>query len=548
MIPGNQATLIAKTCRNAVWLTVKQPFLTLPLFCLFAAVSANAGIRTASAQLSPPLNVSKSVPAPLPRAEFRGVWVATVANIDWPSKPGLSTEQQKKELITLLNRAKQIGLNAVVFQVRPGADALYASALEPWSEFITGQMGRAPSPFYDPLQFAVEESHKRGLELHAWFNPYRARYAGAKSPAASTHISVTRPDLAKPYGKLVWMDPGEPEVQERTLAVILDVVKRYDIDAVHMDDYFYPYIERDANDKPIPFPDDPSWNRYVAGGGALSRADWRRENVNTLVRRINETVHAAKPWVKVGVSPFGIWIPGNPPQIQGGNMYDELYCDSKKWLQEGWVDYLAPQLYWKIEQTPQSFPVLLSWWTEQNTKNRHIWPGLFTSRVLPGDNGKPPSYDMDEIVYQIRTTRGFAAATGAIHFSAAALLGSPEKSPLGAVLASGVYADPALVPASPWMPGSNPPRAAPVLSRSGQTVTWTPGVGIGRPGSPIWLWAVQTRIGKTWKNAAVLTAYQTRFDAPKEVEAVAVTPVDRMGNTGPAAMLTLFTPLIPKTR
>jgi uncharacterized lipoprotein YddW (UPF0748 family) len=476
------------------------------------------------------------------------VWVATVGNIDWPSKRGLSTDQQKKELLALLDRAKQIGLNAIVFQVRPGADALYASSLEPWSEFITGEMGKAPEPFYDPLQFAVEESHKRGLELHAWFNPYRARYAGAKTPAAPTHISVTRPDLAKPYGKYVWMDPGEPEVQEKTLAVILDVVKRYDIDAVHMDDYFYPYIERDAAGKPIPFPDDRSWNRYLASGGTLLKDDWRRENVNTLVRRINETVHAAKPWVKVGVSPFGIWIPGNPPQIKGGNMYDELYCDSKKWLQEGWVDYLAPQLYWKIEQTPQSFPVLLNWWIEQNTKNRHIWPGLFTSRVLPGSNGRPGSFPPEEIVYQIRTTRGFAGSTGTIHFSAAALLLTPRKSPLGGILASGVYAEPALVPASPWMPGNNPPQVAPILSRSGQKITWAPGRAAANPGSPVRFWAVQTRTGTTWKNAAVLTAYETRFDAPKEAEAVAVTPVDRTGNPGPAAVLTLITPPAPKTK
>ena len=541
-MPGNYRFLVAKRRQGAVLLSVKKQFSAF-LSCLF---SFGATTVTSYAQQNPP--VASALVVPAPRSEFRGVWIATVGNIDWPSKSGLSTDAQKKEMVGLLDRARQIRLNAVVLQVRPGADALYASSLEPWSEFITGTMGKAPSPFYDPLQFAVEEAHKRGLELHAWFNPYRARYANAKTAAAPNHISVTRPDLAKPYGKYVWMDPGEPEVQDRTLAVIMDVVKRYDIDAVHMDDYFYPYIEHDAADKPIPFPDDPSWNRYVAGGGTMIKADWRRENVNTLVRRINESVHAAKPWVKVGISPFGIWIPGNPPQIQGGNMYDELYCDSKKWLQEGWVDYLAPQLYWKIEQTPQSFPVLLSWWVEQNTKNRHIWPGLFTSRVLPGSNGRPGAFPPDEIVYQIKTTRGFAASNGTIHFSADALLTTPKKSPLGDMLASDVYAEPALVPASPWMPGNNPPRVAPVLSLSGKTLSWTLGKAIGDAGSPVWLWVVQTKTGKTWRNAAILTAYQTRFDLPKEAEVVAVTPIDRTGNPGPAAALTLFTPSVPKTR
>jgi uncharacterized lipoprotein YddW (UPF0748 family) len=521
-------------------LTVKQQFLAF--LCSLVIASA---LTADTVQAQPKAPVNPVVPAP--RGEFRGVWIATVGNIDWPSRPGLSTDQQKSEMIALLDRAKQIGLNAVVFQVRPGADALYASPLEPWSEFITGTMGKGPEPFYDPLQFAVEESHKRGLELHAWFNPYRARYANAKAPAALNHISVTRPDLAKPYGKYVWMDPGEPEVQDRTLAVILDVVKRYDVDAVHMDDYFYPYIERDANDKPIPFPDDPSWNRYVAAGGTLPRDDWRRENVNTLVRRINESVHAAKPWVKVGVSPFGIWIPGNPPQIKGGNMYDELYCDSKKWLQEGWVDYLAPQLYWKIEQTPQSFPVLLNWWVDQNAKNRHIWPGLFTNQVMPSGSGKPGAFPLEEIVFQIKTTRGFANAGGTIHFSARALLATPhEKTPLGDLLANGVYSEPALVPASPWMPGNNPPNVAPVLSRSGQIITWKAGKATNPSGSPAWLWAVQTRTGKTWKTAAILTASQMRFDTPVDAEAIAVTPVDRTGNLGPVSSLTLFTPPAPK--
>jgi uncharacterized lipoprotein YddW (UPF0748 family) len=229
--------------------------------------------------------------------EFRGAWVATVANKDWPSKPGLSTAQQKAELLAILDRAALLKLNAIVFQVRPQCDAMYASPIEPWSEYLTGTMGRAPQPFYDPLAFAVEEAHNRGLELHAWFNPYRALHDSSRSPVATNHISKTRPDLVRKYGKYLWLDPGDPDVQIRSLRVVMDVVKRYDIDAVHFDDYFYPDKE-----SPLDFPDGATWRKFGADG-PLNRADWRRENVNTFVQRVYESVHAAKPWVKSDTNP-----------------------------------------------------------------------------------------------------------------------------------------------------------------------------------------------------------------------------------------------------
>src|SRR5436309_8529319 len=218
---------------------------------------------------------SCSIAPPKPLREFRGAWVATVANIDWPSKPGLSTSEQKAELISILNRAAQLKLDAIIFQVWPACDALYASSIEPWSEYLTGIMGNAPEPFYDPLSFAVEEAHKRALELHAWFNPYRAHHNAAKSLISANHISKTRPQLVRQYGKFLWLDPGEKEVQDYSLSVMQDVVKRYDIDGVHIDDYFYPYKEPDAAGQDLDFPDDASWKRAGRGvpHSSISRDD-----------------------------------------------------------------------------------------------------------------------------------------------------------------------------------------------------------------------------------------------------------------------------------
>ena len=217
---------------------------------------------------------------------------------DLPSKAGLSTQQQQAELLTLLDKAVALRLNALVLQVRPSCDALYASKLEPWTEYLTGTMGRAPEPYYDPLALAVAEAHRRGLELHAWFNPFRARHTSAKSAIAASHISKTRPELVRKYGSLLWLDPGEAAVQEHALRVILDVTRRYEVDGVHLDDYFYPYPEKTAAKQVIPFPDDVSWAKYRKSGGPLTREDWRRDNVNRFVQRLHSAVKAEKPWVK----------------------------------------------------------------------------------------------------------------------------------------------------------------------------------------------------------------------------------------------------------
>ncbi|HEX9938601.1 MAG TPA: family 10 glycosylhydrolase, partial [Longimicrobium sp.] len=341
-----------------------RPFRAAAVAALTAAL---AGACSPAPPAATPRAASGADVIPSVRREFRGVWIATVANIDWPSRPGLPADSQRAELIALLDRAQALRLNAIVFQIRPAGDALYRSQLEPWSEYLTGAQGTPPSDGYDPLEFAITESHRRGMQLHAWFNPYRARHMSAKTPEAANHISRTHPEVVKQYGRYLWMDPGEPRVQDHSMAVILDVVRRYDVDGVHIDDYFYPYPERDsATGGNREFPDEASWRRYQAGGGRLSRDDWRRNNVDRFVERMYREVHQVKPWVQVGISPFGIWRPGYPAQITAGlDQYAGLYADARKWLREGWTDYFVPQLYWPIARTGQSYPVLLDWWANE---------------------------------------------------------------------------------------------------------------------------------------------------------------------------------------
>ncbi|MEO5588271.1 MAG: family 10 glycosylhydrolase [Gemmatimonadaceae bacterium] len=486
-------------------------------------------LRAASALLLLPFSALSSQEAPPPAArEFRAVWVATVSNIDWPSKPGLSTWQQQAELTAILDKAVELHLNAVILQVRTATDALYASKLEPWSEYLTGQMGRAPEPYYDPLAFAVEEAHKRGLELHAWFNPYRSRHPSAKSRISANHISKTNPKIVRTYGRHLWLDPGDSEVRRLSIQVIRDVVNRYDIDGVHIDDYFYPYKERDAAGVLISFPDETTWKRYVASGGKLGRDDWRRSNVDTFVRDLYKSIKAAKPYVKFGISPFGVWRPGNPPQIKGFDAYSELYADSKRWLNEGWMDYFTPQLYWAIDRADVSYPVLLRWWVSENTKGRNMWPGNYTSRVGAGGES---SWKSKEIIDQISATRLTEGAGGNVHFSAKVFM--QNKDSIVNRLLAGPYAGPALVPASPWL-DSIPPRA-PTVKLSLDSVTRAYRVDFTPRGQEnVWLWVVRYRYGADWSLMVLPGAQRSHLFAGGEQsvapEEVVVSAVDRTGN------------------
>lgn len=438
---------------------------------------------------------------PLPR-EFRAVWVATVGGMDWPDATA-TTDQQKQAFLDILDKAVELHMNAIILQVRPSGDALYASDLEPWSEYLTGKLGKAPDPFYDPLAFAVDEAHKRGLELHAWLNPYRSGYAKARGDGATSHIISQHPDLVKAYGRQQWMDPGEPDVQKHSLAVFLDIVKRYDVDGIHMDDYFYPYKTKAPEGGLLDFLDDISWGKYQAGGGKLSRDDWRRDNINTFVEKLYKGVKKLKPWVKVGISPFGIWRPGNPEGVQGLDPYVELYADSKTWLQNGWLDYFTPQLYWASTAVHQPYVGLLAWWADQNKKDRNLWPG----NIL--------SHPADEITTQIELTRKQKGASGNVLFSARSLVRN-RGGVTDAVARE--YALPALVPPSPWLEKRGP--KAPKLSVDAGAATWS---ALG----PGWLWVLRSRTGDAW-TTEILPASQTTKPVG-DAEVFTVTAIDRCG-------------------
>ena len=468
----------------------------------------------------------KPAPAspPPPVREFRGAWVATVANIDWPSKQGLSTAQQQAELVAILNKAAQLKLNAVILQVRPSCDALYASRIEPWSEYLTGKMGQPPEPFYDPLAFAIDQAHQRGLELHAWFNPFRARHTSAKSPEAPNHLSRAQPKWVRTYGNLLWLDPGLRAAQEHSTTVILDVVKRYDIDGVHLDDYFYPYKERDANRKIIDFPDEPTWTQYKSGGGQLGRSDWRRKNIDDFVQQLYRRIKSEKPWVKFGLSPFGIWRPGHPEQITGTDAYEDLYADTKKWLDAGWCDYFSPQLYWAIQPPEHSYSALLHWWAGQNSKRRHLWPGSSSATVGRG-------WLKEEILRQIRLTRSEPGVSGHVHWNMKSLMSNVGG--LSDALGKEAYLQPALVPASTWLDNKPPGQAMVRFERIAKSdelrASWT-----AARGEPVWLWVLQFRIAGKW-TTEILPAKQTSRSWPARgtstaPDAVAISAVDRCGN------------------
>jgi uncharacterized lipoprotein YddW (UPF0748 family) len=440
-----------------------------------------------------------------------------VANIDWPSEPGLPSVVQRSEALAILDAAQRLNLNALVLQVRPQCDALYASELEPWSYYLTGMQGTPPDPYYDPLEFWIEEAHDRGIELHAWFNPYRAHHPGG-GEITETSIVLRRPELVVELrgDGYFWLDPSQQRTQDYTYSVIVDVLRRYDIDGIHLDDYFYPYPSyNDGED----FPDDPSWRAYQRQGGQLSRASWRRESINRLIRRLYEGIKHEKPHVKFGVSPFGIWRPEHPESIEGLDQYDVLYADARLWLRSGWLDYSSPQLYWPINQVPQSYPVLLGWWIGENVQARHVWPGISIAR---GDDEEVA----DETVNKIMIARGFTPKSpGHIHFSMRGLL--DNRGGLSDSLLAAPYEQPALVPASPWLDADPPASPQPsALMRGGfLVVTWS-----HEHTADVFRWVVYIQRGDEWEHRINDRHERGIAIDPTDVTALAVTAVDRVGN------------------
>ncbi|AKG23704.1 glycoside hydrolase family 10 protein [Calothrix sp. 336/3] len=420
--------------------------------------------------------------------EFRGAWVTTVWNSDFPSKPGLSTEEQKAELINILNQLQSLNFNALILQVRPEGDALYASTLEPWSAWLTGTQGQAPTPFYDPLEFAIAECRKRNMECHAWFNPYRAKTTTKQGRNVRPHIAITNPECVYQWGNQLWMDPGAKIVQDRAYNVIMDVVRRYNIDGIHLDDYFYPYPIQGQS-----FPDNQTYATYRSSGGTLNLGDWRRENVNQMVQRLWQGIKGLKPHVKFGISPFGIYRPGQPAGITGLDAYDVLYADAKKWLEQGWVDYIAPQLYWRTDQAKQSYPALLKWWTEINSRKRHVYAGNNISQL----DGK--AWKDEEISKQVKISRNLAnnLSLGNIFFSIGSIM--ENRQGINQTFQESLYPRPALVPTMSWRDNTLPaaPKSLQVANRR---LSWQPG-----DNQEIRSWTVYQQQGETWTLQRILS-------------------------------------------
>lgn len=451
------------------------------------------------------------------RREFRGAWVASVWNSDFPSRAGLSVDQQKVELIQILDKLQELNFNALILQVRPEGDALYASKYEPWSAWLTGIQGKAPG--YDPLEFAIAECHKRNMEFHAWFNPYRASTSYRRVNNVSPHIAVTNPEVVYRWGTQLWMDPGAKVVQDRAYNVIMDVVQRYDVDGIHLDDYFYPYPIRGQS-----FPDSKTYAAYRNAGGRLSLNDWRRDNVNRMMQRLWVGINSAKSHVKFGISPFGIYRPGEPAGIKGLDAYDVLYADAKKWLQQGWLDYIAPQLYWRIDQTAQSYPVLLRWWTSINSQQRHVYAGNTVARL----DGK--AWKQSEIIKQVTISRNLdkSLSLGNIFFSVSAI--TENRQNIAQQFKSSLYNEPALVPTMPWRNELAPASPVAVQANNGK-ITWASG------GGEIRSWTLYKKSGNDWKLQRIL-AKDTTFTTV-EPGIYALCAVDRMANQSAGVVVTV---------
>lgn len=447
---------------------------------------------------------SSEVVPPVER-EFRAAWVACVYNIDWPTRAGLGIATQQAELRAILDRMVSLKMNAMIFQVRPNADAVYQSSLEPWSHWVSGVQGKSPG--YDPLAYCLEQAHERGIEVHAWFNPFRA-LPNRTIPTANNHVVRTHPSIIRDFKTYQWMDPSSPFARERALAVIMDVVNRYDVDGVHIDDYFYPYPDVDAEGRA----------KQVFPDGKTPEA--RRAATDGFVKAMYAAVKARKPWVRVGISPFGIWRPGVPEGTTARiDAYHHLAADSRKWLQEGWCDYLSPQLYWRIEG-PQSFRRLLGWWRTIGT--RPVWPGLATARI---NSTEDPGRPVSEMIKQVALTRSMGSHDkGHVFWSMTSLM--KNRGGISDELVKQVYQEHSLVPPMPWLSRVLPKTPVVLAEQSAGKVklVWTKVPDCTK-------YVVQTRTGETWQTRSLTGA--TKMILGEVPDAIAVSAVDRYGNLSP---------------
>jgi uncharacterized lipoprotein YddW (UPF0748 family) len=385
------------------------------------------------------------------KRKLRAAWIATVFNHDWPSRSGMNGAEAQAELVQLIDTLHQLGMNAIVFQVRATGDAFFDSPIEPWSEFLMGEQGKTPDPFFDPLAVALEACHQRGMELHAWLNPFRAALRPDDSLRAHPqHALRKHPEWLLRYGPRTYFDPGLPEVQSYTIELVLDIIRRYDVDAVHFDDYFYPYR--------IPGQEFPDTLSYRLHGQGMLLADWRRANVDHFIESLNDRLRTVRPDIKFGISPFGVWRNEESDPIgsatqAGQTSYDDLYADVRKWLVRGWIDYVAPQAYFSIGYEPADYRELVDWWS-RHCFGRHVYIGhsLYKVNNNHDENWKDP----DQILQQLAINRDYPEVKGSMYFSAKHLL----QNPLGLAdsLGSKPYAYLALPPVMPWLDGAAPPR------------------------------------------------------------------------------------------
>ena len=379
-----------------------------------------------------------------PKYEFRAVWIATVDNTDWPPKGMVDVDSQKAEFIRQLDMHKKNGMNAIIMQVRPAADAFYPSQYEPWSQWLTGTQGKPPSPYYDPLQFMIEETHKRGMEFHAWCNPYRADFKIGESSISPSHITRLHPEWFKTYGDKKYFDPSNKEAQKFVIKVICDIVSRYDVDAIHMDDYFYPY--RIAGKE---FPDEDAYKR---SGTKLNKDDWRRSNVDSIIKALSIAIKKEKPWVKFGISPFSVWRnndkdPDGSDSKASQTNYDDLYANIVLWLKKGWIDYVAPQLYLEIGNSRIAYEKMLDWWSK-HTYGRHLFIGHGVYRVT--SNAPTAWKNPNELPNEIKLLRKYPNVQGSIYFSSKSFNNNPNG--WNDSLQNNYYREPALVPPMDWLP------------------------------------------------------------------------------------------------
>ena len=395
-----------------------------------------------------------------PKREFRGGWMHTVYQGQYAQK---GTDELKAYLVDQLDKLQAAGINAVLFQVRPSADAFYPSELEPWSRFLT-KGGKAPEPYWDPLQFMIDESHKRGMELHAWLNPYRVTTSPTEKLAPG-HLYHKEPERFVVYegDKKMYFDPGLPENRKFIEDVVMDIVNRYDVDGIHFDDYFYPYPAGGKD-----FPDEKSYAKY---GGGMKKADWRRHNVDLLINEIHQKMRAAKPWVRFGVSPFGIWrnekTDPRGSKTNGLQNYDDLYADVLLWAKEGWIDYNLPQLYWELEHKRASTLELADWWN-RNACGRHMYYGQDVNNIMKHPD-LAPSAEKTQLRHKVELSRQLPNVQGNCWwpaYSVTANVGGVADS-----LANDLQSTIALVPEYPWI-STEKPAAVTGVTAQGKTLSW----------------------------------------------------------------------------